>query len=260
MAKRTVKRSILGLSVTLAASLFAAVPASANGPCGQDSNGNAACSVNSPGSYNGTLTTNNERDYYVFYMGRESELAISITDTENPECFPAPWPVECGGVGVSLLNAEGEEIERSQESTIVSGITVPKILSHTLQAAGTYYLVVLGGLGRNAQENPTPVPYTLAVNASPAVQWPPPPPPLPPPPLPPPPPPPPPPSCVVPGFSNHVSLATIERRIRAAHCRVGHVTHTRSRRVHRGDVVALSPGPHRHLANLTPVNIRISYP
>jgi len=57
----------------------------------------------------------------------------------------------------------------------------------------------------------------------------------------------PPPPCVVPAFSAHTRLASVEARIRAGHCRVGRIRYAHSRHVRRGAVVSLSPRPHARL-------------
>jgi hypothetical protein len=156
-----------------AMSLLGAAPAGANGPCGQDLDGNTACAVNSPFSANGSLITDNESDYYVFHAPKGTELSVSITDTENPQCGE-----QCGSVKGYLLEAKGNEIDSDGWSGSTSsphnGIPVPLTLSHTVEATGTYYLLVgIGELGRDENGQRTAVPYTLTVSASPAVGWPP---------------------------------------------------------------------------------------
>jgi hypothetical protein len=226
----------------MATRLLVAAPAGANGPCGQDSDGNSACPVNSPGDYAGSLTTDNERDYYVFYAHNNTQLSVTVTNTEDPHCYV------CGFANAILYDSGGNALKQA-ESVPQSGITVPATFDLTLNTTGTYYLVVtpldwtgLGiGLGRDVNGNPIPTPYTLTVNASPAVQW-------------------PPPSlrCVVPTFSrNRTSLAAIKRRIRAGHCTVGHITHARSRTVRKGDVIQLNPRPHTRLVSGATVNVII---
>lgn len=59
----------------------------------------------------------------------------------------------------------------------------------------------------------------------------------------PPPPPPPLPPCIVPSFSSRMHLATVEQRIRAAHCAVGKIHHVSSYRYRRGFVIRLSAKP-----------------
>jgi hypothetical protein len=240
MSNRTVRRSVGGLAGMLVATLLAAAPAAANGPCGQDFNGDNACPVNtaSTTSYSGSLVTDNESDYYVFYAQKGTELSVTITDTENPSCSTSAG--YCGGAAVNLDDAQGNQLDGTDGSTPNNGITVPQRFSHTLESAGTYYLIVSGYLGTDQNQNPTAVPYTLNVSASPNVQW-----------------PAPPPSCKVPGF-HRASLATVEQRIAAGHCTVGSVRHQYSRSTRRGRVLSLSPGAGTSLANGAPVSVVVS--
>ena len=55
----TIPRLILGLSVALVVAGLGAGASSANGPCGQNYDGNHACPVNSPTLIPGSLTTDN---------------------------------------------------------------------------------------------------------------------------------------------------------------------------------------------------------
>jgi hypothetical protein len=130
---------------------------------------------------------------------------------------------------------------------------LPQSWSTIIPATGTYYVKVTGDLGQDSNGNPVDVPYTLTVQASPAVQWPPP----PPPPAPAPTPPPPPAACVVPHYGG-VTLTTIEHRIAANHCTVGAVHYMWDRSVRRGRVAGLSHPPGTRLANATRANIWIS--
>ncbi len=231
-----VNRTLSGLLAVLVVGMLAASPAGANGPCGEDFDGNQACGVNSPGTYGGSLTTDNERDYYVLYAQQGTQLSASITDTENPGCFPAPWPTQCGNVRVELDNANGDALGEDTSSMINNGITVTGTFSHTLEATETYYLIVSGGLGDDANSNPTPVPYTLSISASPAVQWPPPAPAQPkaPPtaiqPLP---------QCHVPKLIG-LTLATARARLTRAHCELGAVEHVGHRRPRHQRVIGQS--------------------
>lgn len=74
----------------------------------------------------------------------------------------------------------------------------------------------------------------------------------------PPPPPRPPPSCIVPGFSGSMRLGSVERRLRAGLCRVGHIRYTHSSRVKRGAVVSLTPRPRTRLPFEASVAILVS--
>jgi hypothetical protein len=156
-------------------SLTAPASASANGPCGQDFDGNHSCPVNSAvtSSYPGSLITDNETDYYVFHAVRGTELSVSITDTEDPRCSTS-YAGNCGDINAALDDAQGNGVDGTDGSQPSDGITVPQTFSHTLEATGTYFLLISGNLGTDANDNPTAVPYTLSVNAAPSVQWPPP--------------------------------------------------------------------------------------
>jgi hypothetical protein len=157
----------------LTACLAAPSVVSANGPCGQNFDGNHACGVTSPATITGSIVTDNENDYYIFHAVKGTELSVSLSDTEAPSCSQS-YTNQCGSVYVQLTDAQGNEIEETNNSSPNNGISVPANFSHTLPANGTYYLIVSGGLGRDANDNPTAVPYQLNVNASPNVQWPPP--------------------------------------------------------------------------------------
>jgi hypothetical protein len=75
---------------------------------------------------------------------------------------------------------------------------------------------------------------------------------------PPPPPPPPPPPCIVPTLRANTRLTAIERRIRAAHCRLGRIRYSHTRRIRRGIVVSLSPRPRARLSSGSRVAILVS--
>lgn len=217
---------------SLAAGLAAVAPAGANGPCGQDFDGNHACAVNSPASYSGSLVTDNKKDYYVFYAQIGTELSVSVTDTENPQCSSAGYPVSCGYIRVELDNSSGDGVDEDAESNINNAITVPGTLAHTLEATGTYYLIVSGHLGRDKNENGTEVPYTLGVTASPIVQW-----PVPPPAPPPPPPPPPAPSVAC--LHDRENVAR-EQLVVQAYTRKAHAHHLSRRTKRRYETVLAS--------------------
>ena len=166
--ERTAQKFALGLALVLLIALTSSASSSANGPCGQDFDGNTACPVNSPATYIGSLITDNEADYYVFRAHKGTELSYTITDTENPQCD------DCGEVNIELLNAQGEDQDQGADSSPRNGITVPGKVSHTLESGGTYYFTVSGDLASDSNGNPLSVPYSLEVNASPNVVWPPP--------------------------------------------------------------------------------------
>jgi hypothetical protein len=177
MTSHSAKRSLIGLGLALAAGLVSAVPSSADGPCGQNFDGPHACAVNSPGTYGGSLSTDNESDYYVLSALPGTAFSVSITDTESPGCSTS-YVGGCGSARVALLDGNGTDLYEGAFSQPTNGVTVPGTFSHTLDG-GNYYLVVAGNLGTDRNSNPTSTPYALSVNASPAVQWPPPPPPPP---------------------------------------------------------------------------------
>jgi hypothetical protein len=91
-----------------------------------------------------------------------------------------------------------------------------------------------------AVAGPQPIPFTVGY------------------PPPPPPPPPPPAPCIVPGVGARTRLATIERRIRAAHCRVGRIHYARARHVGRGYVIGVSPHPRAYLSHGAAVSVIVS--
>lgn len=167
MLMTAVSRSILGALLVLP--LLAAAPASANGPCGQDFDGDHACGLTSPATVSGSLVTDNEKDYYVFYARKGTELQVTITDTELATCTEN---LVCGYTHAELLEGNGDEVYDGASSEPNNGITVPGDFDRTIETSGTYYLLVSGELGRDNNGNPAPVPYTLGVSASPTVQWP----------------------------------------------------------------------------------------
>ena len=163
------RRAVAILLAGCAVSLALVGSAGATGSCGNDFSGNAACGVQSPGSYPGVINAQNESDYYVLYAHANTDLRLTITDTEDPGC----GGYACGDARVLIYDNQGNEINSSENSQPQNGITVPRSLDWVIGTTGTYYLVVTGDLGTNSAENSTSVPYTLAVNASPGVHWPP---------------------------------------------------------------------------------------
>lgn len=166
MSMRSEVRSWVARLAALAAMALLAAPAvaQANGPCGQDANGNSACPLAFPSTSSGSLVTSNESDYYVFSAQAGQEISVTITDTESPSCN------NCGDAEANLYDASGNPIYAAQtgSSQPNNGLTVPRSLSWTVQNAGTYYLVVDGYLGRDSHGNPTSVPYTLQVSEQPS--------------------------------------------------------------------------------------------
>ena len=153
--------------------LVAAEPAAAAGPCGIDSDTDTACPITATAaSYSGTLTTDGEDDYYVFYAQAGTQLSLTITDTEDPSCAEGSSGSVCGDVGADLLDANENDLSSTDDSTPMNGARIPTTLTATLQTSGTYYVDISGDLGADGDNNPTPVPYTLTVTASPGIQWP----------------------------------------------------------------------------------------
>jgi hypothetical protein len=68
----------------------------------------------------------------------------------------------------------------------------------------------------------------------------------------------PPPSCIVPHIHAGSTLASIEQRIRRAHCAVGHVHRQRSRHYRRGEVLRLGARPGQVLPFHTALEIVVS--
>ncbi len=64
-------------------------------------------------------------------------------------------------------------------------------------------------------------------------------------------------ACIVPRYSG-ATLTTVERRILAAHCTVGHIRRVHRRGVRRNVVVSLSPGPGTRRASRAAVAITVS--
>jgi hypothetical protein len=175
MTSRSIRRGTTCAAAALAAAACFAATADANGPCGQNFDGNHACGVTSPASIPGSLVTDNEKDYYVFWAARGTQLSVTITDTEDPRCTESS-SIDCGNVAVGLYTSDGEPTYEDASSSPNNAITVPGSFGHSLEYTDTYYLVVTGSLGEDANDNPRAIPYKLDVSASPMVQWPPPPP------------------------------------------------------------------------------------
>src|ERR1035437_6351398 len=220
-----------------------------------------ACPLNagpSGNSYSGTVNDLSWRSYY-FSAQANTTLQVTITDTEDPSCFglvlPSGWN-SCGAVdaiigdvsntnvtlpltGADLIN--GVSVQSTPimnaagafaiDNPVSFGATITPAVTGT--TAPTDWGIALSTTYHNRRDLVS-VPYTLTVSASPSVQW----------------PPPSPPTiqrkakCVVPAFTfGRTSLGVVERRIRAAHCRVGKVTRATSKKARRGSVLRLSPKP-----------------
>lgn len=68
----------------------------------------------------------------------------------------------------------------------------------------------------------------------------------------------PPPPCIVPNLKSSRLLATVQRRIRAAHCTLGTITFQRSTSVRKGRVIRLAPRSTTRLSNGASVKVIVS--
>lgn len=251
-----VTRSLSAVALSLVAGLTVmAAPALADGPCGANYTGKAACAINGVSTTaNGSILAANETDFYAFHAAANTRLNITITDEEDATCS-TNGPTSCGMLGDGLYDASGNwqagtvaGAYETGSSAPQSGVSAPYSYSYIVPAAGTYYVEVAGEMTADANNNPLATPYQLQVSASPGVVWPygakPTPTPTPRP-------------CVVPLFAN-ATLTTVKQRITAAHCAVGRVQWVYSKRVLSGRVITLSPSPGGHLANNARVNITVS--
>lgn len=168
---------VLSGLVALGLSLLIPGSAVASGSCGNDYSGSTACGVGSPGSYQGAIQANNEQDYYVFFAHGGTNLAATLTDNEDPGCSLDSSTSSCATGDMLLYDSQGNEITASSyqgpNASPVNGVNVSASIHQVLDTTGTYYLVVEGDLGADAMGNPTALPYTLGVGASPGVHWPP---------------------------------------------------------------------------------------
>jgi hypothetical protein len=113
----------------------------------------------------------------------------------------------------------------------------------TQSKAGQYLICLwLAGSGNETPVIAGPQPETFTVAS----------------PTPPPPPPPPPPPCVVPSFNSRMHLSTVERRISAAHCRVGKISYSSSERYRHGAVIKLSHRSGTKLSSNAAVGVLVS--
>lgn len=170
MPRCVLKRLPTLLPLIVLTGALCAPSASAIGPCGQNSSTASACSLDSPATLYGSLTTGYEHDYYRFYAKKGTHLSVTLTDLEPPECEVTYG--HCGVIEAALQNAEGAEIDHSEYTEPVNGVADTAVLKHTITAAGTYYITVYGFLGVEAAGKPAPDPYRLSVTASPAIYWP----------------------------------------------------------------------------------------
>lgn len=164
-------RTRLAVVVALAIStlVLSAGPALAAGPCGNDFDMTSACAVTSPYSASGSYAAGNEKDYYVFHAAPNTQLSVTIADTESPNACSIDHDPLCGVLYATLYDADGDQLAQSSQSNPEQGAGS---LSHILTAASTYYVVVDGYVGTDSGGGPRAIPYTLGVTASPAVVWP----------------------------------------------------------------------------------------
>lgn len=211
-----VQRAFWGVAAALILTLLGAAPAGAYGPCGTNFDGPTACPITtSPATVGGTLASSPEKDYYVFYARRHTQLSLAATDTEDPSCDLLS-SVHCSIVQVALYDRKGNVLAMSGYSGPQNGVaSLPAGLSRRL-AGGIYYAVVSGVLFSSG-----PIPYSLSVNGSPNVQYPPP--------------------CIVPKLRHNTGLARAKRLLARHGCGVGKIRHQVDRRVRRGDVIGFRP-------------------
>lgn len=235
MFRASVQRVCAVLGAAVIAALLSVGTASADGSCGHDFDGPTACPIATSGAVAGSLGATFEKDYFVFYAQRRTHLTLTLTDTEDPTCgiYGEPNLHVCSAVFVQLYNHKGHYIAQSRFSQPQNGVPVSVVLSRSLPAAGVYYAAVTGELNSVG-----PIPYSLQVNGSPNVQWPPP--------------------CTVPRLRRDTSLGRAIGLLRFHHCSAGRVVRVRDARVPRGDVLGLIPRAGTVAAAGAPVVIVVS--
>lgn len=204
------------LGVVAAIALANAGPAAANGYCGPDPTGATACPVTANSTLSGSISSNSENDYYVFYVAHQTVLQLTVNDTEDAQCSTA-IAYGCGDVQANLFDSRGSRVAATDVSAPSNGVAVPETTTKTIKR-GVYYVAVSGYI---ASYTPPSIPYQVTVNGNPGVQW--------------------PPACIVPRLRSRTTLRRAKQMVRGNRCTVGAV-----RRVHsakpRGDVVRLRPG------------------
>jgi hypothetical protein len=168
--------------MVVAAVMAGAGPAAADGYCGADPTGATACPVSSNTTLSGSLASSStEADFYVFYVAHQTDLQLTITDTEDASCSVigvagSTYPYYCGSVTASLLDGRGNDLADLPCSSPTNGVTVPESITKTI-GPGVYYVEVSGSYCGQGNNPPT-IPYQLTVAGNPwGAQWPPPPPP-----------------------------------------------------------------------------------
>lgn len=204
------------LGVAAAIALACAGPAAANGYCGADPTGATACPVPTNTTLAGSISSNSENDYYVFYVAHQTALQVTINDTEAAQCSTS-LAYSCGSVTADLFDSRGNHLVGTNGSSPNNGIAVPESTTKTI-GRGVYYVAVSGFVASYTLPS---IPYQLTVDGSPSVQW--------------------PPACIVPRLKSKTTLARAKRLLRNNRCTVRAVRRVRSRKP-RGDVVRLRPG------------------
>ena len=224
----------LGLLVVVA--LASAGPAAADGYCGPDPTSATACPFTTNATLNGAISSGSEQDYYVFYVAHQTDLQLTVADTEDARCsnqYPT-YPYICGWAEARLLNKKGDSLADTGVSNPNNGVTVPQTVSKTIPR-GTYYVDVSAYQGSGTLPS---IAYQVTVNGNPGVQW--------------------PPACIVPRVRAHTRLGRAKHMVANHRCAVGAVHYVSSRRTPRGDVIRLKPGAHSILPFAAPVAIYVS--
>jgi hypothetical protein len=195
-----------------------------------------ACPVTTNETLSGSIASTSERDYYVFYVAHQTDLAVTVTDTEDPRCTESDpsYPYFCGSVKFMLLDSRGNALADSNGSAPVNGVPVPVSTTTTI-GRGIYYVAVSGFVDTTTLPA---IPYQLTVDGNPGVQW--------------------PPACIVPRLHSNRRLGHIEHVVRNHRCTVGAVHYVRSPGTPRGHVVRLSPGSGSILPYGAPVTIFVA--
>lgn len=157
------KRILIAVLVAVAGGVgFAVVPASADGPCGSNSDASTACAVTPPGTYHGLLSTAGEDDFYRLDTKAPVYLSVTVQDDEDPSCSQS---LTCGSVqvGIGCSSAGIDSCQWGSNSTTPGN---PTAGASSNVRAGVSYVVVEGSLGTDANGNPRAIPYSLTVKAS----------------------------------------------------------------------------------------------
>jgi hypothetical protein len=220
----------LGVAAVIA--LACAGSATADGYCGADPTGATACPVTTNTTLAGSISSNSENDYYVFYVAHQTVLQVTINDTEDAQCSTT-LAYGCGSVTADLFDGRGNHLAGTNPSSPSNGIAAPETTTKTIKR-GIYYVAVSGFV---ASYTPPSIPYQLTVSGNPGVQW--------------------PPACIVPRLRSKTTLEHAKQMLRNHRCTVGAVRRMHSAKP-RGDVVRLRPGRGSILPYGAPVTIYVS--